>query len=66
MFRPFGAQEMREILDKELARCWRGAACAGGRGRSSSTSRRYEFLLDKGFTPELGARPLKRAVERTC
>ena len=23
-----------------------------------------EFLLSEGFTPDLGARPLKRAVER--
>ena len=35
-----------------------------GRGRSSWTSRRYEFLVEQGFSPELGARPLKRALEQ--
>ncbi len=39
------------------------AACAGDRGRSRWTSPRTRSSIEKGFSPELGARPLKRAVE---
>ena len=42
----------------------RGVGSADGPGRSRSTSRPTTFLIDKGFSPELGARPLKRALER--
>ena len=41
-----------------------GAGCAGATGRSSSTTRRSSSCSPQGFTPDLGARPLKRAVER--
>jgi ATP-dependent Clp protease ATP-binding subunit ClpC len=64
VFRPFTREVMRQILAKEIedvqsrrglrnrswAIVWEGAA--------------LDFLLDKGFSPELGARPLKRAIER--
>ena len=65
VFRPLSRETMREILRKELAkrlarrglreRPW--AVELGRVGASSSCSR-------QGFTPDLGARPLKRAVER--
>ena len=43
-----------------LARRGLRARAVGGRVRRLGA----EFLLDAGFTPDLGARPLKRAVER--
>ncbi len=41
----------------------RAAAPAQGR-RSSSTDEAKEFLIDKGYNPEFGARPLRRAIQR--
>ncbi len=64
VFRPLSRELMRRILQHELDTVF------GRRGlRSRSWAVEYdeaaiEFLLDKGFTPDLGARPLKRAVER--
>ena len=55
---------MHALLDKELAEVAQRRGRRGRRGRSSSTSRRIAFLIEQGFSPELGARPLKRAVER--
>jgi len=64
VFRPFTREVMREILTKELQDV---------QGRRGLRNRPWEivwedaaldFLLEKGFSPELGARPLKRAIER--
>ena len=61
----FAREQMRELLEQG-ARGGAGAArpARTRRGRSSSTSRRSSSSSSDGFTPELGARPLKRAVER--
>ena len=56
---------MRALLEKELARRARTARLPRcGRGRSSGTRPAIDFLIEQGFSAELGARPLKRAVER--
>src|SRR2546423_1844710 len=64
VFRPLGRAVMRELLRKELNDVL---------GRRGLRTRQWavewdesaiEFLLEKGFTADLGARPLKRAVER--
>jgi ATP-dependent Clp protease ATP-binding subunit ClpC len=64
VFRPFERSAMRALLDKELADA---LARRGLRGRPWAVEvdeAAYSFLIDKGFSPELGARPLKRAVEQ--
>jgi ATP-dependent Clp protease ATP-binding subunit ClpC len=64
VFRPFERATMRALLDKELADA---LARRGLRGRPWAVEvdeSAYAFLIDKGFSPELGARPLKRAVEQ--
>jgi ATP-dependent Clp protease ATP-binding subunit ClpC len=64
VFRPFERSAMRALLDKELADA---LARRGLRGRPWAVEvdeSAYTFLIDKGFSPELGARPLKRAVEQ--
>ena len=64
VFRPFSREVMREILDKELRDVQRRR---GLRNRSWAVvweDSALEFLLDRGFSPTLGARPLKRAVDR--
>ena len=60
VFRPLSRPVMRDILAAELEAV---LARRGLRGRDWDDSA-LEFLLAAGFTPDLGARPLKRAVER--
>ena len=64
VFRPLGRNVMRDLLRKELTDVL---------GRRGLRTRQWavewdesavDFLLEKGFTADLGARPLKRAVER--
>jgi ATP-dependent Clp protease ATP-binding subunit ClpC len=64
VFRPFERSAMRALLDKELTDA---LARRGLRSRPWAVElddSAYAFLIEKGFSPELGARPLKRAVER--
>jgi len=64
IFNPLTRALMREILEKELR------AMLGRRGfRSRDWAVEWEpsaieFLLDRGFTPDLGARPLRRAIDQ--
>jgi ATP-dependent Clp protease ATP-binding subunit ClpC len=64
VFRPLSRAVMRDILEKELAAVLQRR---GLRSRSWAVewdASAIDFLLGRGFTPHLGARPLKRAVER--
>jgi ATP-dependent Clp protease ATP-binding subunit ClpC len=64
VFRPFERSAMRALLDKELADA---LARRGLRGRPWAVEiddSAYAFLIEAGFSPQLGARPLKRAIER--
>jgi ATP-dependent Clp protease ATP-binding subunit ClpC len=64
VFRPLARTVMRDILKKELA------AVLGRRGfRSREWAVEWEesaleFLLDRGFTRDMGARPLRRAIDQ--
>jgi ATP-dependent Clp protease ATP-binding subunit ClpC len=64
VFRPLTRDLMRDILKKELA------ALSHRRGLKDRTwaieweSSALEFLLETGFSPEMGARPLKRAIDQ--
>ena len=63
-FRPFELSAMRSLLDKELQEA---LARRGLRERPWAVEldeSAYAFLVDKGFSPELGARPLRRAIEQ--
>lgn len=64
VFNPLSRSVMRDILHKELngllqRRGFRSKNWVVEWGASA-----VDFLLEKGFTPDLGARPLKRAIER--
>jgi ATP-dependent Clp protease ATP-binding subunit ClpC len=64
VFRPLSRDVMREILQKELDLAF---SRRGLRGRSWAVEwddSAVNFLLEQGFTPDLGARPLKRAIDR--
>lgn len=63
IFNPLTRKVMRDILQKELRQV---LTRRGLRNRDWAVEwepSAIEFLLDKGFTPDLGARPLRRAVE---
>ncbi len=64
LFNPLDRSLMREILHKELQRAM---GRRGLRNRDWAVEwepSAIEFLLDRGFTPDLGARPLRRAIEQ--
>lgn len=64
VFRPFTRDVMRRILLKEIADA---SARRGLRRRDWAVELEesaLDFLLDRGFTVDLGARPLKRSLER--
>ncbi len=64
IFNPLTRALMRDILEKEL----RGVLSRRGfRSRDWAVEwepSAVEFLLDKGFTTDLGARPLRRAIDQ--
>ena len=64
LFNPLDRTLMRGILHRELGRV---LARRGLRNRGWAVEwepSAIEFLLDRGFTPDLGARPLSRAIDQ--
>ena len=64
VFQPLGRDVMRDILRQQLDEV---AQRRGLRNRAWAiewSEDAIEFLLDRGFTADLGARPLKRAIDR--
>ena len=55
---------MRGILAKELARVLERRGLRHREWAVEWESSALDFLLDKGFSPAMGARPLKRAIDR--
>lgn len=64
VFRPFERSQMRALLDKELADALTRRGLRERPWAVELDDTAYEFLIDQGFSPALGARPLKRALER--
>ena len=64
VFRPFERAQMRALLDKELREVLERRGLRGRPWAVELDESAYEYLIERGFTPELGARPLKRAVEQ--
>jgi ATP-dependent Clp protease ATP-binding subunit ClpC len=64
VFRPLGREAMRSILVRELRDIQRRRGLRNRNWEVVWEESATDFLLDKGFSPDLGARPLKRAVER--
>jgi len=62
VFRQFGRPEMVRILDLEIKKVKTRLASKGI--DLTLTPEAQEFLLDKGFDQAMGARPLRRAVQR--
>jgi ATP-dependent Clp protease ATP-binding subunit ClpC len=64
VFRPLGRAVMRDLLRKELNDVLLRRGLRTRQWAVEWDEAAVEFLLEKGFTADLGARPLKRAVER--
>lgn len=64
LFHPLDRTLMREILHKELQRAMTRRGLRNRDWAVEWEPSAIEFLLDRGFTPDLGARPLRRAIEQ--
>ncbi len=64
VFRPLDRELMRGILRKELDDVLTRRGLKDRDWAVEWEASALEFLLEKGFTPEMGARPLKRAIDR--
>jgi ATP-dependent Clp protease ATP-binding subunit ClpC len=63
VFRPLSRDLMRGILRKELRNVLQRRGLRDREWAVEWESSAQEFLLDKGFSAQLGARPLRRAVD---
>ncbi len=63
VFRPLTREHVSEILDLELSKVQARLLHRGGVNLELSDDSR-EFLIEKGFDAEFGARPMRRAVEK--
>ena len=64
VFRPLSREHMRSIVAKELSHVLQRRGLRHREWAVEWESSALEFLLDKGFSPAMGARPLKRAIDQ--
>jgi ATP-dependent Clp protease ATP-binding subunit ClpC len=64
VFQPLSRELMRVILHKELKQVLERRGLKDRAWAVEWEASALEFLLDKGFSPEMGARPLKRAIDQ--
>lgn len=61
VFRPLSREDLQVIVDYELSKVFKRLIEHGL--KLQLTDQAKEFLIDKGYNPEFGARPLRRAIE---
>jgi ATP-dependent Clp protease ATP-binding subunit ClpC len=61
VFKPLSKENLQTIVEYELAKVFKRLTEHGF--KLELTDRAKEFLIDKGYNPEFGARPLRRAIE---
>lgn len=64
VFSPLDRDLMRRIILNEIGKALQRRGLKGRPWAVDWDESAIEFLLQKGFTPDLGARPLNRAIER--
>ena len=64
IFRPLSREHMRSIVSKELSHVLQRRGLRHREWAVEWEASALEFLLDKGFSPAMGARPLKRAIDQ--
>ncbi len=62
VFRPLTRDDLQTIVDYELNKVFKRLIEYGLHLELEPAAK--EFLIDKGYNPEFGARPLRRAIER--
>jgi len=62
VFRPLTRENLQTIVEYELNKVFKRLVEHGLNLEVDSAAK--EFLIDKGYNPEFGARPLRRAIER--
>jgi ATP-dependent Clp protease ATP-binding subunit ClpC len=62
VFRPLTKDDLVQIVEYEVAQ-GRQAARGAGHQDSKLTQAAKDFLIEKGYNPDFGARPLRRAIE---
>jgi ATP-dependent Clp protease ATP-binding subunit ClpC len=63
VFHPFERQQIRALLERELTRVLERRGFRARPWAVEWDETALEYLAEKGFSVELGARPLKRAIE---
>jgi ATP-dependent Clp protease ATP-binding subunit ClpC len=61
VFQSLTREDLQTIVDYELAKVFKRLTEHGL--KLELTDQAKEFLIDKGYNPEFGARPLRRAIE---
>jgi len=61
VFQPLTKKDLQMIVELELAKVFKRLTEHGL--KLELTDQAKEFLIDKGYNPEFGARPLRRAIE---
>jgi ATP-dependent Clp protease ATP-binding subunit ClpC len=61
VFRPLSKEDLQTIVEYELAKVFKRLIEHGL--HLELTPQAKEFLIEKGYNPEFGARPLRRAIE---
>ena len=61
VFKALSREDLEAIVEYELAKVFKRLIEHGL--KLELTEQAKEFLIDKGFNPEFGARPLRRAIE---
>jgi ATP-dependent Clp protease ATP-binding subunit ClpC len=61
VFKSLSREDLRTIVDYELAKVFKRLTEHGL--KLELTERAKEFVIEKGYNPEFGARPLRRAIE---
>ncbi|MBP1611980.1 MAG: ATPase family protein, partial [Acidobacteria bacterium] len=64
VFRPLTRDTMREVLKKQLRESFNRRGLRNRQWAVEWDDAALDFLLERGFTVDLGARPLQRAIER--
>jgi ATP-dependent Clp protease ATP-binding subunit ClpC len=64
VFRPLGREMMRGLLEKELAAVLQRRGLRMQPWAVEWDEAAVDYLIEQGFSAELGARPLKRAIEQ--
>jgi ATP-dependent Clp protease ATP-binding subunit ClpC len=64
VFRPLSRELMRNVLHKELARVLERRGLRERAWAVEWEASAIELLLDRGFSREMGARPLRRAIDQ--